>query len=166
MKSINPQRLYYFIMLGLVLSIFVFAGCHAHHHGHHHGHNHAHHESETASQSGLSESELEAMQMQASQSGVSNTEQKSAWCSEFPKSSVCQWYNGTIQIIEEGRFIHCGFLQMPTLSFRSSTRSDPCRSLQRFICRRWWLGTYVQLKTWGPILMMEGYFSSMHRNPR
>ena len=89
MKSINPQRLYYFIMLGLVLSIFVFAGCHAHHHGHHHGHNHAHHESETGSESGLSESELEAMQMQASQSGVSNTEQKSAWCSEFPKSSVC-----------------------------------------------------------------------------
>ena len=85
MKSINPQRIY-FSMLGLVLSIFVFAGCHAHHHGHHH----AHHESETASQSGLSDSELEAMQMQASQSGVSNTEQKSAWCSEFPKSSVCQ----------------------------------------------------------------------------
>jgi hypothetical protein len=88
MKSIDSQRLY-FSMLGLVLSIFVFAGCHAHHHGHHHGHNHAHDESETASQSGLSESELEAMQMQASQSGVSNTEQKSAWCSEFPKSSVC-----------------------------------------------------------------------------
>ena len=80
MKSIDSQRLY-FSMLGLVLSIFVFAGCHAHHH--------AHHESETASESGLSESELEAMQMQASQSGVSNTEQKSAWCSEFPKSSVC-----------------------------------------------------------------------------
>ena len=88
MKSIDSQRLY-FSMLGLVLSIFVFAGCHAHHHGHHHGHNHAHHESEAASQSGLSESELEAMQMQASQSGVSNTEQKSAWCSEFPQSSVC-----------------------------------------------------------------------------
>ena len=88
MKSIDSQRLY-FSMLGLVLSIFVFAGCHAHHQGHHHGHNHAHDESETASQSGLSESELEAMQMQASQSGVSNTEQKSAWCSEFPKSSVC-----------------------------------------------------------------------------
>ena len=84
MKSINPQCLY-FSMLGLVLSIFVFAGCHALHHGH----NHAHHKSETASESGLSESELEAMQMQASQSGVSNTEQKSAWCSEFPKSSVC-----------------------------------------------------------------------------
>ena len=89
MKSINPQRLY-FSMLELVLSIFVFAGCHAHHHGHHHGHNHAHDESETASESGLSESELEAMQMQASQSGVSNTEQKSVWCSEFPKSSVCK----------------------------------------------------------------------------
>ena len=84
MKSIDSQRLY-FSMLGLVLSIFVFAGCHAHHHGHHH----AHHESETASQSGLSESELDAMQMHASHSGVSNTEQKSVWCSEFPQSSVC-----------------------------------------------------------------------------
>tara|TARA_B100000686_G_C16425898_1_gene779579 strand:+ start:505 stop:762 length:258 start_codon:yes stop_codon:yes gene_type:complete len=71
--------------LGLVLSLFIFAGCHAHHHGH----NHAHNENNSESQEGLTESEREAMQLQASKSGVLNAGQKSVWCSEFPKSSVC-----------------------------------------------------------------------------
>lgn len=84
MKIINKNNLFLSI-LGFTISIFIFAGCHAHHQGHHHAHN----ENNSESQEGLTESEREAMQMHASKSGVLNDGQKSAWCSKFPKSSVC-----------------------------------------------------------------------------
>ena len=84
MNLINQKNLFINI-LGFVICILILLGCHAHHHGH----NHAHNENNSESQKGLTENEREAMQMHASKSGVLNAGQKSAWCSEFPKSSVC-----------------------------------------------------------------------------
>ena len=61
--------------------------------------------------------------------------------------------------------IHCGFLQMPTLSFRPSTRSIRVDHFSGSFADDDDLVLMNSLKQRGPILMMKGYFSSMHRNP-